>query len=27
VELYIKDHRGDEITESYLAQLLDKLNN
>jgi len=27
VEQYIKDHRGDEITESYVAQLLDKLNN
>jgi hypothetical protein len=27
VELYIKDHRGDEITESYIAQLLGKLNN
>lgn len=27
VELYIKDHRGDEITESYVAQLLGKLNN
>ncbi len=27
VELYIKDHRGDDITDSYVAQLLDKLNN
>ena len=27
VESYIKDHRGDEITESYVAQLLGKLNN
>jgi hypothetical protein len=27
VEQFIKDHRGDEITESYIAQLLDKLNN
>jgi hypothetical protein len=27
VELYIKDHRGDDITDSYAAQLLDKLNN
>jgi hypothetical protein len=27
VELYIKDHRGDDITDSYMAQLLDKLNN
>jgi hypothetical protein len=27
VEQFIKDHRGDEITESYMAQLLDKLNN
>jgi hypothetical protein len=27
VEQYIKDHRGDEITESYVSQLLDKLNN
>ncbi len=27
VEQYIKDHRGDDITESYIAQLLDKLNN
>jgi hypothetical protein len=26
-ELYIRDHKGDEITESYVAQLLDKLNN
>ncbi len=27
VEQYIKDHRGDEISDSYIAQLLDKLNN
>lgn len=27
VESYIKDHKGDEITESYMAGLLDKLNN
>jgi hypothetical protein len=27
VEQFIKDHRGDDITESYVAQLLDKLNN
>ena len=27
VELYIKDHRGDDISDSYVAQLLDKLNN
>lgn len=27
VEQYIKDHRGDEISDSYMAQLLDKLNN
>jgi hypothetical protein len=27
VEQYMKDHRGEEITDSYIAQLLDKLNN
>ena len=27
VEQYIKDHRGDEITDSYVAGLLEKLNN
>jgi len=27
VEQYVKDHRGDNITESYVAQLLGKLNN
>jgi hypothetical protein len=27
VEQFIKDHRGDDISESYVAQLLDKLNN
>jgi len=27
VEQYFKDHRGDEITESYMAGLLNKLNN
>lgn len=27
VEQYIKDHKYDDITESYIAQLLDKLNN
>ena len=27
VEQYFKDHRGDEITETYMAGLLDKLNN
>jgi hypothetical protein len=27
VEQYIKDHQGDEISESYVAHLLDKLNN
>jgi len=27
VEQYIKDHRGDEITDSYIAGLLEKLNN
>jgi hypothetical protein len=26
VEQFIKDHKGDEITETYVAQLLDKLN-
>ncbi|HEY2347611.1 MAG TPA: hypothetical protein VGH64_01285 [Puia sp.] len=27
VEQYMKNHRGEEITDSYVAQLLDKLNN
>jgi hypothetical protein len=27
VEQFIKDHKGDDITESYMAQLLNKLNN
>jgi hypothetical protein len=27
VESFIKDHKGDDITETYVAQLLDKINN